>query len=220
MFNNEPRTVEESYTVACSTSDMRVEAERRGDADVIIAAGWSPSRLGGALRRLHGEWDMVEHPARPTRGQIEVLMSTYPVDENGHPNAKARSNMAKEQAFGWYANELSMLLGKLKSLPGVKRELIAVVSAWGMQDAGMKASEVLGWWLHQGCPVCNKTKWEIVPNTNRQSGRSCRACQGSGITPAPHGQDGKRIAKYLDEAKDASLGSIQRRLRNYPHHTS
>ena len=54
---NEPRTIEESYTSAGNASDLTVKAEQRGDADVLIAAGWTPGLLGGALMRLHSEWD-------------------------------------------------------------------------------------------------------------------------------------------------------------------
>ncbi len=46
-------STEEKYLVATNTSNLRVEAERTGAADVIIAAGWSASRIGGALMRLH-----------------------------------------------------------------------------------------------------------------------------------------------------------------------
>ena len=50
-------SVEERYLRASSTSDLRVRADRRSDADVLIAAGWSATGLGGVLLRLHGEWD-------------------------------------------------------------------------------------------------------------------------------------------------------------------
>ena len=50
-------TVEEKYTSAIHTSNLRVEADKGGSADVLIAVGWSPSRLGSALMRLHSEQD-------------------------------------------------------------------------------------------------------------------------------------------------------------------
>ncbi len=45
-------STEEKYLVATNTSNLRVQSERTGAADVIIAAGWSASRIGGALMRL------------------------------------------------------------------------------------------------------------------------------------------------------------------------
>ena len=38
-----PAGIDERYSVACAASNLRVEADRSGPADVIIAAGWSPS---------------------------------------------------------------------------------------------------------------------------------------------------------------------------------
>ena len=54
---NEPRTIEESYTSAGNADDLTVTSERRTDADVLIASGWTPGLLGGVLMRLHSEWD-------------------------------------------------------------------------------------------------------------------------------------------------------------------
>ncbi len=46
-------STEERYLTATNTSNLRVQAERTGAADVLVAAGWSASRIGGALMRLH-----------------------------------------------------------------------------------------------------------------------------------------------------------------------
>ena len=73
--NNHYRTVEEAYTRAgASSSNLKVDAERRGDADVLIAAGWSPGMLGGALMRLRGEWDSTAHQRRhPEADAVQLL---------------------------------------------------------------------------------------------------------------------------------------------------
>lgn len=61
MFESTERPgVEESYQTASNTSNLTVEADRRGAGDMLIAAGWSPTRLGMALLRLHSEWDASE----------------------------------------------------------------------------------------------------------------------------------------------------------------
>jgi hypothetical protein len=66
--NHHHRSVEEAYTRAgTASSNLKVDAERRGDADMLIAAGWSPGMLGGALMRLRGEWDSAAHPQGRTR---------------------------------------------------------------------------------------------------------------------------------------------------------
>ena len=49
MLNDERRTVEESYTSATNSSNLRCEADRRTDVDVLIAAGCTPragTRMG------------------------------------------------------------------------------------------------------------------------------------------------------------------------------
>ena len=54
-------TIDETYSRAGNTSNLTVEADRRGAGDVLIAAGMvglSPSKsLGMALMRLHSEYD-------------------------------------------------------------------------------------------------------------------------------------------------------------------
>jgi len=94
--------VEERYLKASSTSNLRVQADRRGDCDVLIAAGWSAKGLGGALLRLAGEWDaaakkprgMSETDLIMLRGKLKSLSSTlaYLVE------AMQRLGMASPQA--------------------------------------------------------------------------------------------------------------------------
>lgn len=70
------RTVEEAYTRAgTSSSNLKVDPDRRGDADVLIAAGWSPGMLGGALMRLRGEWDSTARQRRnhPDADTVQLL---------------------------------------------------------------------------------------------------------------------------------------------------
>ena len=57
-------TAEEKYLIASNTSNLRVVAESVGAGDVLIAAGWSPGRIGSALMRLH---------TRPTRDNLEQI---------------------------------------------------------------------------------------------------------------------------------------------------
>lgn len=50
-------TIDESYISANHTSNLRVVADKRCSADILIAAGWSDTRIGSALLRLASEWD-------------------------------------------------------------------------------------------------------------------------------------------------------------------
>lgn len=70
---NEPRTIEEQYTSAGNADDLTVTSERRTDADVLIASGWTPGLLGGVLMRLHSEWDGAAKPRKLTETDARLL---------------------------------------------------------------------------------------------------------------------------------------------------
>lgn len=72
---------------------------------------------------------------------------------------------------------------------------------WDREDehrARAKIGPVIRYWLDQTCTVCDGTKWELVTGTRRQSTKMCRQCEGGGFLKAPHGEDGKRLANYMD----------------------
>ena len=65
MLINEDRAgVEEQYSQACTSSNLRVEADKRSPADILIASGMSNSRIGGALMRLRSEYGSDSVPRR------------------------------------------------------------------------------------------------------------------------------------------------------------
>lgn len=212
MLNSESRTVEEGYASACASSDLRVEADRNGDADYMIAAGMNKSRFGALLLRFATEWDSSEKPRRPTPEAIEALARTYPV-KDGKPTARQRQDAAREQAFGWYSNELELLAGKLKTLPQVRTQLGIFAALSGMEHSESKVPAVIGWWVHQQCALCSGVKELAVPNTGRLSGIACRACKGTGHSPVPYGTEGQILAGYMDECVIQARIDIKKRLR-------
>ena len=75
MFDTQDRPgIEETYQVAGNTSNLAVEADKRGAADVLIAAGWSPTRIGAALMRLHSEYDAAQRKGEG-RTDVQLLRS-------------------------------------------------------------------------------------------------------------------------------------------------
>ncbi|MEY4415384.1 MAG: hypothetical protein RIQ53_2677 [Pseudomonadota bacterium] len=52
-------TIAERYSAATESSNLKVEARRRGDADMLIAAGWLPDSLGALLLRLRSEYEIA-----------------------------------------------------------------------------------------------------------------------------------------------------------------
>lgn len=65
--------IDEQYATAIHASNLRVEGERRSQADVLMAYAWSPVRVGGALLRLHSEWDAAAHPRKGTPGYMHEM---------------------------------------------------------------------------------------------------------------------------------------------------
>jgi len=63
---DEKPAVDEQYAVAIHASNLRVQAQKRSQADILMAYAWSPLHLGQSLLRLHSQWDAAEHPRRGT----------------------------------------------------------------------------------------------------------------------------------------------------------
>ena len=181
--------IEERYSSATNTSTMKMEVERAMPIDVLTAAGWSQSRIGAALLRLHSEFDAAEKP--------RLYKSPH---------------TSRKDAAAWLVHEQKLLMGKLKTLPDVRGQVVHYVTLWGYAEPVGKSAAVLLWWLDQTCPACHGTKYEVVAGTNRQSGKLCRTCQGSGLMPVPHGQDGKRLANWLDGCVQLARTSISKSL--------
>lgn len=211
MLSNEPRTVDEGYASACASSDLRVQADIRGDADYVIAAGMNKSRFGALLLRLVTEWDRAEKPKRPTPKAIDALSRTY----KSISKVSDRQAKAREEAFGWYIRELEMLAGKLKTLAQARTALMIEAGKMGIQDYESVVPSVIGWWLMQSCPVCSGVKEQTVVGTGRLSGKVCRACQGSGLSQVPHGIFGRKLATYMDYCVARARMDIKKRLKQF-----
>jgi hypothetical protein len=207
-------TVDERLARAANTSNLKVEAERRGDGDVLIAAGWTSKTLeyviGRHLIALHSEWDRAEHPRAPRPHDIERLVASLPpmvdIEVIAADGSKTRKSVprlvaAKAQAEKWYDLERMRLLGKLKTLPVARAGLVEWATLKGIEGADTKVRAVLFWWLDHQCPRCNGTKYEVVAGTNRQSNRTCRpapnGCGGTGERLLPHGKDGRVIEAHM-----------------------
>ncbi len=92
-------TIDERYTSATHASSLVVTAERGGAADMLIAAGWSPSRLGASLLRLVSEWDGAEKP-RPMHARGINILATEIAREHGRdPTEKPRFRKAADWAL-------------------------------------------------------------------------------------------------------------------------
>jgi hypothetical protein len=201
--------VEELYETAINTSDLTVSSVCRGAADILIAVGGSASRLGAAMLRLHSEWDASAKPARPASSAIEALALTLP-----RVNGRVQMVAARSMAYQWYEQQLHGLVSKLKALPVVRAEVAYQAEKWGMDDANDKAGAVIKYWLDQTCHTCDGLMRQRVPGSPALSHRLCPVCNGSGVSHAPCGQDGRRLANYMDRCVEDARNSIKNRLRS------
>lgn len=205
----ESRTIEEAYTTATTSSDLRVEADRRGDADVLIAAGWCPTRIGSALLRLRSEWDATARAPTATAAQFLVVGK---VPGNARERAQAKAE-AGSRARAHNLHEAALQLARCKSLPGAREQLTSVATQWGVEGPKQAASDLLRWWLSPTCPGCHGTRYEAVVGTGRLSAKVCKVCRGTGTTHTPQGEAGKRLAIFMDDCTQRARESIGRRLR-------
>lgn len=228
MLIDETPGVEEEYSSAMTSSNLRVDTARRSQADAIIAAGWNQARIGAALMRLHTQFDAAAKPkpmsadaakrlaASVTIGQIAPLVKELGINIGSLRPAAAVEAIAKAYAQASFMKDMRLLLGKLKEFPVVRDQLAREVMAWGSPaaDAEEIAIEVVRWWLSPRCTVCHGTKWQVVPGTNRLSNHACRACRGKGEAPIPFDGVGKRLLGWMNECRGSARGSMHGFLRN------
>ena len=202
-----PRSLDERYTSATHATNLKVTAEKTGSADILIAAAWSPSRIGSALLRLHSEYDGSSHPRKITQDAIKHLSWTLA----GEP--EERLAKAHKIAYEWYLHEIGLLLQKLKTLPQVRYQLALQADKWLIDDPERTAVGILIWWLDHTCTHCNGLKFEHIDGTPSLSAKICRYCRGSGETPVPYSFEGRRLVGHINTCIAAARTSIKKRLR-------
>jgi len=220
--DNDKPNVEERYTQATHATNLRVQDERGGAGDLLIAVGWSPFRLGAAMLRLHSEWDGAEKPEKPTAKRIHALAATVKdIQVNGKTvpgfelvdgKPVSRDLWAYQEAHRWYEHELGILMGKLKTLPEVRNQVAIKAYVWHIPDPWGAAAAVIKFWLDQTCQACDGQKYRRIPGTPSLSTRPCGSCFGSGLGRVPYRDDGKRLANYMDDCVSRARQSIKGRL--------
>lgn len=204
-------TTEERYVSATHSSNLRCETGEDaplGDTAILIAAGWSPSRIGSAMLRLHSEYDGVSHPRRMTQAAIDAYAATL----TGTPKDKAAQ--AQQDAHTWHMHEQAIMLGRMKSLPAVREQLTIVADRYNMDNPARIASAVLLHWLQDVCPECHGVQREVIKDTPSLSAVACPACHGTGKARLPYGEAGRRLLGFIEDALDSARASIKRRLRH------
>ncbi|PUA95505.1 hypothetical protein C8C99_0305 [Acidovorax sp. 107] len=214
MYQDDRRTIEESYASATASSDLRCDTREgapRSDTDLLIAAGWSPSRIGAALLRLHTEWDGAEH-LRPAAGAdfAQAARARQPVALSQTP-PMARA-VADKLAAEFNHQQAKLLMSRLKTMPVVREQLTLQLLKWKVEDAEQVAGALLRWWLAPNCHACHGRKFEVIPDTGRLSSKHCKPCGATGKLRIPHGEAGRKLANFMDDCVHRARQSIKKRL--------
>lgn len=213
-------TLRESLSIAGNSSDLSVNPERRGDADVLIASGLAVHQIGRYLDQLTSEWDACTPPRRLNKQDIERVAQEMPrikVNKDGCEVMVLDMPGAHEKAQKWVNAGRRRVLGKLKTLPKLMDESRGVMPwmvARGIAEPEHVLLDVLGWILDRKCPACNGTQWEVVSGTNRHGSKACRTCRGIGERDIPHGQTGRSVLEHLTRASEKSRNNAREVLRN------
>jgi len=216
---NEAPTTQERYAAATQSSHLRLDYRVTGDADYLIAAGWSKSRFGAVAMRLHSEWDSAERrgcriPRKVTRKQISSAAQDIARRARVKEVDQAHSDQAKAALSAAYEREMMETMRHLKSLPDARLHLSIKLAMDGCQNAEELAAAVLLHWLRPTCPACCGRKFQLVKwSEDVLSDQACGGCGGSGLAPVPGGDAGKVAANYIDDCVDRARQGIRAKLR-------
>lgn len=151
MTAHEPVTIGERYRKATVSSNLRPEARRSGDADLLIAAGWADS-LGITLYRLAGEFDQVATDLHRAETQTDAILVMTKLKTMNQARV-ALVGFAIESAPRW----------------GVKLDPNII---------GVVVGKALSAWLDPNCPKCGGTG--TIGGYDGKVAKNCRRCGGSG----------------------------------------
>ena len=205
-------TIQEHYATAISATNLRVEADRSGSGDVLIAAGWSKSYLGKALMRLQSEYDSVQKPKK-IEHDVMVSLALKHKAKNQKATPAQCEKAAKDEVAQWGYTEKHLFLGRLKSLPFAVECLAVQAARWQIAEPVRISTAIIGYWLDSVCNACHGVKFELIPNTPSASSKGCASCQGAGVAGTPFGANGRRLANYMDECREAAADTIKASLR-------
>lgn len=219
-------TIGERYANATESSDLRVLADRRGDADTLIAAGWISEGFGTSLYRLRTEFDAVkgEHELAEVnlQRQLELARLAQISDDPdlGPKVAEAIRKQAKTDAL----TARLFVLSHLKTLNKARNELgaFALGLAYGGRctlnpdEVLAIAGKVLEVFLDPTCHHCEGRCFN--GGTHRGEPQVlCKPCRGTGKRREEIGrtQAERDFASRLLTRLDMAFAEVDHQLRRF-----
>ncbi len=182
-------TIGERYRKATNTSNLKVEARRSGDADLLIAAGWADS-LGIKLYRLAGEFDQAARDLHQVKNKTDAIMVL----------GKLKTLTQARVALVGFAMDAAPRWGVT-----MDPNITAIV-----------VGKALSAWLDPNCHKCSGVG-SVRAVTMARRRTSAGACGGSGKTRHGLGEtDAERyFAQRLLSAMDAKMGEADSIMKRY-----
>lgn len=231
-INNPPPSLEERYGSATVSSNLRIDENRPGAVNLIIAAGVAArgdqkgSRvLGGALERLLSEWNRVAKPQRMPVKSIREWIDALPlikvgerVDKDGQTvaimgrdkdGARRKRIEQQELSDALYKQELMQLAQKLPSRFLVREILFHMALQWDCDEPEELVAGAIVYWLASKCRTCHGTGSVRAG----EKIRTCADCEGGTEAPVPGADPGRRLVNYLDLCRVTWIGAFKSAYR-------
>jgi hypothetical protein len=190
--------IEERHVTATNTSDLTVTTLHRGQADVIVAAGFVRNNLGHALIHLQ-----ADKPCKRTPAEIAARAGQLK-DKKGRPDVRR----ATVEALVAHATALRALAAKL---PG-RSKVLGLLEEWAAfygVDRDLLSPAIFHW-LAPKCPACDGHGKYRMPDAPALSNRTCSHCDGVGTWPKPLGAD--RVHEHMKKCLSRAKGDMVRAL--------
>ncbi len=227
-------TIGERYSSATESSNLKFDTQKRGDVDLLIAAGAIKDGLGAKLFRLCVEFDKADLRAiKPGKPE--------PIPDRIQRLAKDRPEEFKAQAALWHQVETARLAKEhaaavttakalamvhMRTLPAAREELgrYAVVMATKQRfmrpDAEVLklVGRVLDVFLDPNCHHC-EGRGANGGGRHEHAGPQiiCRACKGTGQRAAELGRhdDERRFAADLLADMQSRMTDVESAMQRF-----
>lgn len=201
--NDGPKTVSEGYAGAVMASNLRVEAHKFTQADLVAAAGMNSYRMGMALMRLVSEWQSGATP-RPGLAPSPKDLRKQGVSAD---LAEAESRRIAAQYADWHLQENMLRFQRLKTLPAVRAALLHWVGDKGWNEAENLVADTIRHFLSPVCTACEGRKRKVVQS--RAIGPECRKCRGTGEADLRHGGRGRSLLSYMKQCTGQAADDLR-----------
>ncbi|MES1979566.1 MAG: hypothetical protein V4451_16105 [Pseudomonadota bacterium] len=223
--------MEERYGSATVSSNLRLDENRRGAVNLLIAAGVAsrPDKdgftkasrvLGGALERLLSEWNQVAKPRRIPIMSIKDWLEALPLVQVGErlgspvmsrdkAGARAKRNAQQKASDAAYHAELVLLAQKLPSRVLVREILFALAVKWNCEAPDELVAGAIAYWLASKCQTCSGTG-EVQAGDKV---RTCGDCRGGTEAPVPGADAGRALLNFMDQSRVAWIGGFKSAYR-------